>query len=109
MVSWNSTDGLRPVQAALPPFALDVAQAVGRIPELPPAVQNLEWLRLMTPEEIRVEGRPVYGILRTEEDRGYHRFFFPGGWDEISIGPGHAVCRFRLKAHRPAEAAPRPG
>jgi hypothetical protein len=91
--SWNSTDGLRVVQTLLPEYASDVAQAVAEVPRLPPTFASLSWLRLMTPDQIRREGRPTYLILRTDEDPAYHRSLFPGGWQAVPISPRHRLYR----------------
>lgn len=93
--SWNSTDGLRVVQTLLPEYAGDVAQAVDRIPELPLQFTSLHWLRLMTPEQIRREGRPVLAIYRSREDPAYHEDLFPHQWEKIPIGPGYLIYRLR--------------
>lgn len=93
--SWNSTDGLRIVEALLPERADEVAQAVGYIPELPPLFSHLRWLRLMTPAQIRAEGRPVLAIYRTREDPGYHESLFPGQWEKVPIGSGYLIYRLR--------------
>jgi hypothetical protein len=93
--SWNSTDGLRIVEALLPERSEDVAQAVGYIPELPPLFSHLHWLRLMTPAQIRAEGRPVLAIYRTREDPGYHESLFPGQWERTPIGAGYLIYRLR--------------
>ncbi|MGV3722870.1 MAG: hypothetical protein ACO1SX_18380, partial [Actinomycetota bacterium] len=94
--SWNSTDGLRVVQTLLPDYAADVAQAVAEVPELPTTFASLGWLRLMTPAQIRGEGRTVYLIMRTDEDPAYHESLFKKQWMEVAIGGGHRL--YRLEA-----------
>lgn len=93
--SWNSTDGLRVVQALLPEYAEDVAQAVDHVPELPSLFSSLHWLRLMTPGQICTEGRPVLAIYRTREDPPYHENLFPQQWEKISIDSGYLIYRLR--------------
>ncbi len=91
--SWNFTDGLRIVETLLPGHGMDVAQAVGYIPQLPPSITRLGWLRLMTPEQLRREGRPLYAVTRTREDPPYHRALFHGTLEPVAIGPGHVLFR----------------
>jgi len=93
--SWTSTDGLRIVEALLPEYADDVAQAVDHVPELPALFSSLHWLRLITPAQIRSEGRPVLAIYRTREDPGYHESLFPQQWEKIPIGSGYLIYRLR--------------
>ncbi|HEU4752806.1 MAG TPA: hypothetical protein VFU47_06830, partial [Armatimonadota bacterium] len=98
--SWNFTDGLRVVEALLPERADRVAQAVGARPHLPPAIRRLSWLHLLTPEEVRAGGGPVYAVSRTREDPGYHFGLFPEGWEAVPIGPGHSVLRLKREESR---------
>jgi hypothetical protein len=93
--SWNSTDGLRIVQALLPEYAEDVAQAVDHAPELPPLFSSLHWLRLMTTAQLRAEGRPVLAIYRTREDPNYHESLFPQQWEKIPIDSGYLIYRLK--------------
>lgn len=100
LASPASTDGLRVVQSLLPEHAGDVAQLVRELPELPPILQELSFLRLVTPERLRVEGRPVYAVARTREDLPYHLGLFRTGWEAVPIGPGHRVWQLRLERAR---------
>lgn len=102
LTSWNATDGLRVVQALLPEYAPDVAQAVAEVPHLPPGFAALPWLRLMTPEQLRREGRTVYLVSRTDEDPTYHSSLFGGRWEEVTIGLEHHVFRLVPAIDRPA-------
>ena len=100
LCSWSATDGLRVAQTLLPYHAPQVAQAVERVPDLPPTFAALSWLRLITPEQVRGEGRPVYAVFRTWEDPPYHQGLFPEGWEEVPIGPGHVLYRLRRDGDR---------
>jgi len=102
LASWNATDGLRVVQALLPEYAPDVAQAVAEVPHLPPGFAALPWLRLLTPEQLRREGRTVYLVSRTDEDPAYHSSLFGGRWEEVPIGSRHHVFRLVPGMDRPA-------
>ena len=93
--SWTSTDGLRITQALLPEYASDIAQAVDHVPELPPLFSSLHWLRLMTPAQIRGEGRTVLAIYRTREDPAYHESLFPQQWEKVPFGSGYLIYRLR--------------
>jgi hypothetical protein len=95
LCSWNSTDGLRVAGYLLPEYAGDIAQPVGEIPTLHPSLVPLSFLRLMTPAQVRAEGRPAYLIVRTREDPGYHGSLFQEGWEEVPIGPGHVVYQLQ--------------
>jgi len=91
LASWTSTEGLRVVQAAVPEYAGDAALAVAARPELPEPLGRLGFYRLMTPEEIRAEGRVVVCVVRTWEDPPHHRRLFGEALEFAPIGPGHAV------------------
>lgn len=96
LASWNSTDGLRTTQFLLPEYREDIAQAVAELPDLPPALHALSFLRLITPQVIAREGRPTYAIVRTWEDPPYHIALFGRNPERVSIGPGHELYRIQV-------------
>lgn len=98
LASWNSTEGLRTSQYLLPDYQDDIAQPVAELPHLPPGFHTLAFLRMITPEMIRREGRPTYAIVRTWEDSPYHVGLFGKDLERVPIGSGHVLYRIRQAA-----------
>jgi hypothetical protein len=86
-------DGLRSVQAALPDRPGQVAQAVQALPKLPRPLQRLDWLRLMTPDQVIAEGRAVYAVARAPWMIPENRVLFGDRFRPVEIGPGHYLLR----------------
>lgn len=105
--SWNFTEGLRVVQAALPDRPDAVVQPMKAGDYVPALLRHLTWFRLVTPAQVRREGRPVIAVVRTREDPPYHQYYFGKHWDKVSIGPGHIVYRLRTEREPAAGVAGR--
>lgn len=105
LASWNFTDGLRVVEHDLPTYEPDVAQAVGEVPHLPPSFHKLRWLRLLTPDLLLQEGRPILAVTRTPVDLPYYQRLFGDEIELTPIGPGHVLGVIRAEGGQPDRLA----